>query len=260
MHAAVVTGIARYPIKGLSAEELDVVELAAGTGFPGDREWGLARATGRYAGRPEVLSYREFHVLKRDPRLIGLQTQVIDDILRVEVRGHEVLVADLATAEGRTGAGAFFARALDLPAGEEPVLARQAGIRWTDAAPDGGAFMNAVSLINLASVRELEHAAGVVIDPLRFRANIYVDGLPAWAEFDAVGSSWRIGGARVELLSRTERCSATELNRADARRDIAIPRLLKQYFGHAEMGVYAAVREGGGVRIGDPVADVVTDA
>ena len=129
-------GIARYPIKGLSAEELDAIELHAGTGFPGDREWGLARATGTYAGRPEVLSYREFHVLKRDPRLIGLQTSVRDDVLTVRVRGHVVLTVDLDTAEGRASAGAFFARALDLPAGEEPVLARQPGIRWTDAAPD----------------------------------------------------------------------------------------------------------------------------
>ncbi|NQX29209.1 MOSC domain-containing protein [Microbacteriaceae bacterium VKM Ac-2854] len=255
MHEVTVTGIARYPIKGLSAEELDAVELVAGTGFPGDREWGLARATGRYAERPEVLSYREFHVLKRDPRLIGLQTGVRNDVLSVRVRGHEVLNADLGVAEGRAAAGAFFARALDLPAGEEPVLARQPGIRWTDAAPDGGAFMNAVSIINLASVRALAEAVGTEIDPLRFRANLYIDGLPAWTEFDAVGAHWRLGEAGVELLARTERCSATELNRVDARRDIPIPRLLKQHFGHVDMGVYAAVRTSGAVRVGDSVAD-----
>lgn len=255
MHDVTVTGIARYPIKGLSAEELDSVELAAGSGFPGDREWGLARATGKYAARPEVLSYREFHVLKRDPRLIGLQTSVRDEVLSVRVRGHEVLNADLGGDAGRRAAGDFFARALDLPAGEEPVLARQPGIRWTDSAPDGGALMNAVSIINLASVRALAEAAGTEIDPLRFRANLYIDGLPAWAEFDAVGALWRLGGASVELLARTERCSATELNRVDARRDIPIPRLLKQHFGHADMGVYAAVRGGGTVRIGDAVTD-----
>jgi uncharacterized protein YcbX len=255
MHDVIVTGIARYPIKGLSAEELGAVELLADTGLPGDREWGLARATGKYAERAEVLSYREFHVLKRDPRLVGLQSSVRDDVLSVRVRGHEVLTADLDSTEGRAAAGAFFARALDLPAGEEPVLARQPGIRWTDAAPDGGAFMNAVSIVNLASVRALAHAAGAEIDPLRFRANLYIDGLPAWAEFDAVGARWRLGAATVEVLARTERCSATELNRVDARRDIPIPRLLKQHFGHIDMGVYAAVRVSGAVRIGDAVAD-----
>ena len=57
------------------------------------------------------------------------------------------------------------------------------------------------------------------------------------------------------MLTRTERCSATELNRDDARRDIPIPRLLKEHFGHADMGVYAAVRHSGGLRIGDAVTD-----
>ena len=44
----------------------------------------------------------------------------------------------------------------------------------------GGHFMdkpdNVISLINLATVRELEERWRVAIDPLRFRANIYIDG------------------------------------------------------------------------------------
>ena len=55
--------------------------------------------------------------------------------------------------------------------------------------------MNAVSIINLASVRALAEAAGTAIDPLRFRANLYIDGLPAWAEFESLGARWRVGEA-----------------------------------------------------------------
>lgn len=38
--------------------------------------------------------------------------------------------------------------------------------------------MNVVSVINLESVRDLERRTAHEIDPLRFRANVYVDGLP----------------------------------------------------------------------------------
>ena len=43
-----------------------------------------------------------------------------------------------------------------------------------------------VSIINLASVRDLEAKLGRPVDPLRFPGNVYVDGWPAWAE-PAVG-------------------------------------------------------------------------
>ena len=62
----------------------------------------------------------------------------------------------------------------------------------------GGHFMdkpeNLVSLINLATVRSLEEQWGYEIDPLRFRANIYIDGAEPWEEFDWVGADIRLGG------------------------------------------------------------------
>ncbi len=41
-----------------------------------------------------------------------------------------------------------------------------------------------VSIINLASVRAIENMVGAPVHPLRFRANLYVEGWPAWHEFD----------------------------------------------------------------------------
>ena len=44
-----------------------------------------------------------------------------------------------------------------------------------------------ISFINLASVAAIEDMVGATVDPLRFRANIYVEGWPAWSELDLVG-------------------------------------------------------------------------
>ena len=53
-----------------------------------------------------------------------------------------------------------------------------------------------MSIINLASVAALENAAGAPVHPLRFRGNLYVDGWPAWHEFDLLDAEIAIGRAR----------------------------------------------------------------
>ena len=59
-----------------------------------------------------------------------------------------------------------------------------------------------VSIINLATVAAVENAVGAGVDPLRFRANVYVTGWPAWHEFDLVGHDIAIGaGARLKSSS-----------------------------------------------------------
>ena len=47
---------------------------------------------------------------------------------------------------------------------------------------------------NLASIRAFESLTGVAVDPLRFRANLLVDDVAAWAENDWVGRRVQCGG------------------------------------------------------------------
>ena len=79
-----------------------------------------------------------------------------------------------------------------------------------------------VSLINLRSIAALEDAMAAPIDPLRFRANVYFDGAPAWEELDWIGADIAIGGARLRVIAAITRCAATEVNLATAERDLDI--------------------------------------
>jgi GntR family transcriptional regulator/MocR family aminotransferase len=119
----------------------------------------------------------------------------------------------------------------------------------------GGHFMdkpdNVISLINLATVRSLEEQWGYEIDPLRFRANIYIDGAKPWEEFDWVGSEIRIGGAIFSVDRKNGRCGATNVNPASGRRDLDIPGSLRAAFGHKNLGIYLIAREGGQIAVGD---------
>jgi uncharacterized protein YcbX len=201
-----------YPVKGLSAQPLDRVELRPGTGIPNDRMFALARPDGRYRpGTRDGLPKQEFFALVSDGRLAGLDTHLDPEteVLTARVAGHEVLKADLSTEDGRDKAVRFFTRVLDLPSGAAPLFAREAGRRFTDAAAAGDGPMNWLSLVNLASVRDLELRTGTVVDPMRFRANVLVDGLPAWTELDLIGREFDLEDVRVRAVHRRPRPTPT---------------------------------------------------
>jgi uncharacterized protein YcbX len=111
-----------------------------------------------------------------------------------------------------------------------------------------------VHIVNLASVRELERAVGREVDPLRFRANIYLDGMAPWAEVDWMGKEFGLGPVRVQAFARTQRCEATNVDPDTGARDMAIPAALTRTWGHQDFGIYARVVVGGVIAAGAAVA------
>jgi uncharacterized protein YcbX len=114
-----------------------------------------------------------------------------------------------------------------------------------------------VSIINLASVAEVAGAIGAPVDPLRFRANIYVDGWPAWREFELLDQELAIGRAvRLKPVKRIVRCAATNVDPSTGARDLAIPATLLRRYGHADCGIYAEVVAGGPIAAGDSIRPI----
>src|SRR5690606_21892767 len=108
---AQIAGINRYPIKGLSAEPLGAVEVAAGQGLPLDRKFALARPNASFdPDRPAWLPKRNFLMLMTDERLATLRVAYEDaeGRLTIEQGGQRVLEADLRTASGRAAVERFF--------------------------------------------------------------------------------------------------------------------------------------------------------
>jgi len=94
---------------------------------------------------------------------------------------------------------------------------------------------------------------GVPIDPLRFRANFYIDGASPWQEFDWLGSDVKLGDVLFRVDSRNGRCGAVNVNPATGTRDLDLPNALRATYGHKDLGVYLVARESGKVVIGDQV-------
>ena len=167
-----------------------------------------------------------------------------------------MLEADLSSEHGRGAVETFFEDYIGEDAKGRPKLVQSAGHKFTDASVVSEVFMRSVSIVNMASVRALEQSVGRDLHPLRFRGNIYLEGLDAWEEFGWVDREIEIGGVRLRGLARTPRCGAVNVNPQTAERDENLPKAIMKGFGHTDLGVFMHVLDDGEVALGDAVVTV----
>ena len=250
MPEARIQAIYRYPVKGLSPQPLGRVALKVGETLPADRLYAIENGpSGFDPAAPAYFPKIRFLMLMRNERLASLRTDYdeANHTLTIHWQGREAARGDLRTKEGRLAIEAFFRRFMPDELRGPPKVLFGEGHSFSDVAK------KVVSIINLASVAAVENAAGHPVDPLRFRGNVYVEGWPAWREFDLLDRELSLGGARVKLVKRIVRCAATEVDPDTGMRDLPIPNTLMQSFGHADCGVYAEVIAGGEIAVGDRI-------
>lgn len=111
-------------------------------------------------------------------------------------------------------------------------------------------------LITTASMRYMASKnPGASWDIRRFRPNFYIEteaGLEGLVENDWVGRRLRIGGTTLEISAPTPRCGMTVRPQAELAYDNSILRTIVKE-GNQNLGVGAHFRDGGAIRVGDPV-------
>jgi uncharacterized protein YcbX len=246
-----VASLYRYPVKGLSPEPLDSVELRAGETLPFDRAYAIENGPGRFdAAAPRHLPKITFLMLMRNERLATLRTRFDPETetLTINRDGKQVARGQLSTLLGRQLIEQFMAAYMKQDLRGPPKIVQAPGHSFSDMAA------KCVHIVNLASLREIERTLGRPVDPLRFRANVYVEGAEPWAEFTWLDREIAIGPARLRVFARTQRCEATNVDPSNGARDMAIPAHLMRTWGHPDFGIYAKVVAGGTVAIRAPVA------
>lgn len=240
----------RYPVKGLSPQPLETVRLAPGETIPFDRAYAIENGPGRFdPTAPRHLPKINFLMLMRHEKLAALETDFDPEthVLTIFRDGKQVARGDLSTRLGRQVIEQFFAGYMKGEMKGAPRVVSAARHSFSDIAD------KCLHLVNLETVRALGIELGQDLDPLRFRANVYFDGLEPWAEAQWPGRPIRIGAASLEVFARTERCAATDVNPKTASRDTSISPDMIRMYGHNEVGVYARVAEGGDVSVGDKI-------
>jgi uncharacterized protein len=248
---AKIQALYRYPVKGLSAEALDDVELRADEAIPNDRRFAIAHGAARRLdpANPEWMPKGFFLQLMANEKLATLKTGFDPDtgVLTISRNGRQVSRGKITEPTGRAIIEEFLTAYMGTQARGQPKLVECKGQPFSDTKKPF------ISLINVASAMDLGRVVGKPVDPMRFRGNLLVEGIDAWSELDWVGKTLRIGDTRLRVEERTGRCAATNVDPQTGTRDLTLPRSMQQAFGHEDCGVYALVIKGGKIAAGDEI-------
>jgi uncharacterized protein YcbX len=224
-----LAGLFRYPVKSMGAEPLDSVDVSW-HGLAGDRRWAYIRDGMTRSGFPWL-------TIRQRPTMWRYQPWFTEpdrpDASPIVVRTPSGVVLDVADP----------ALAAELGTGV-PVLKCNRGV--FDTFP--------LSLLTVQSVAGLGALAGAELEPARFRPNLVVEaaGGAAFPEDAWVGHGVRIGGLRMRVDKRDQRCVMVNVDPLTGRRDPAILRAIARQ-RQVCFGVYGSVVAPGQVAIGDAV-------
>jgi hypothetical protein len=246
-----VARLYRHPVKGLGEESLAEAALVPGRAMPFDRHWAIAPAGSDWD--PETGGWVEPRHFVTQTFVPGLARATVawDEAARRLALSHPErgeIALDPDAEEGQAMLADWIGPLAELRRPGPYRIARLDTGGFTDD-PDAH-----VSINSLSSLAALEQAAGAELAHIRFRGNIWLDGLAPWEEFDLVGREIAIGPVRLHVTERIERCNATTASPVSGARDVPVPDILQRQWGHRDFGVYAEVIEGGTLRLGDRLA------
>ena len=246
-----VKSIYRHPVKGLTPELVEAVKLTPGRGIPNDRRFALAlSSTAKELASTKWVAKSNFLTLQKNERLAKLETRFDDktETLSVARGGHQVARCKLTNRIGRTAIEDFFSTFFKGDALGRPKLIEASGnhILSDCSSP-------VVSVLNLSSIKDLERVTQRTVDPLRFRANIWLEGIAPWIEFEWIKKRITIGNVSLTVTDRIDRCAAVNVNPATGERDHNIVKALKMGYLHLDFGVYMKVASSGIIKVGDAV-------
>lgn len=236
--------ICRHPVKGHGREDLASVQLSAGACLPWDRHWAVAHEAARL--EPGWNRCVNFARAAKAPQLMAISS-ALDEAsgavtLRHPARGEITFRPDDPADLPRF---LDWVRPLNPPERAQPARIVSAGRGMTDS------DFPSVSILSLASLRDLSARMGQDLAAERFRGNLWLDGAAPWAEAGWVGQDIRIGAAVLKIEARIARCSATTVDPQSGVSDADTLKALEGNFGHQDFGVYGVVIQGGGVAVGD---------
>jgi uncharacterized protein len=247
MTSATIAALYRYPVKGLTPEKLGAVHLERGATFPHDRAFAVENGpSGFDPDDPRWLPKVKFLCWMKNPKVAQLDARFDDASGVLAIRsGSGAAEGDLRTDEGRGAIEAFLSDFM----GDE-----QRGPLHVLSAPDhsfSDVARKVVSFINLASAADLGNLLGALVDPLRFRGNVHLDGLDPWVEAQWIGRRFRLGEAEFKAVKPIQRCLATHVDPNRGVRDLDIMGTIRDSRGDLDCGIYAEVITAGTIRPGD---------
>ena len=248
---AILDAIYRYPVKGLSGQRLSTAWLDVGKGLKGDRAYAISRGALTFNPQaPTHVKKNKLFTLMTHAELAALRC-LFDDAseqITIILNGREVFSAALKQMQGVIAFAKFLQHYLGESTDDTVSVLSAPGHMFSDVKED------CISIVNMSSIQAVATCLNRELDPLRFRANFYLEALEPWAERSwQQGDKLIIGECVLSVMRPITRCAATNVNLKTAQRDARIPQTLIKQFGANTMGVYAEVIVGGNINTKDNV-------
>lgn len=231
-----VAALYRFPVKSMRGEMVSSAQLYW-HGLAGDRRYAFVREGN--TSRFPWLTAREVPDLLRYAPYFAAAAEPMNDPVRVHTPGGaDLAIEDAALRDElatRYGAGIT-------------VLQNSRGV------PDSAA----ISLLGMATVRELGARIGATLDPLRFRNNVVIAtaGDRPFEEEGWLGGVVRFGdgvaGPRVHVNRKDPRCMMVNLDPDEVTQNPAVLRTIVREREQCA-ALYCSVEAIGTIGVGDPV-------
>ena len=224
-----VVALWRYPVKSMGAEALGEVDVSW-HGVAGDRRWAFVRGGVERSGFPWLTIRERADMGHYRPRFTDPATPDASPTVVCSPAGRDFDVVD-------------------------PALAAELGHDARVIKQNRGVFDTfPLSLITTQTVAALGAMVGTELHVQRFRPNLLIEaaGDAAFPEDAWVGAVLRIGGARVRVDKRDQRCAVVNVDPVTTRTDPSTLRAIVRE-RQACVGVYGSTVQPGRVAVGAPV-------
>jgi ferredoxin-NADP reductase/uncharacterized protein YcbX len=245
-----LSAIYRFPVKGFPAQSLEHADVNTHDGgIPMDRFLAVSNGEGSVSSTDWSPCQYFVRMTKNEGLpLFSVALEENDGELRMTSPAGDSLTAKYNDDMALRSVSDTLNKWFTAKGGASPHLHRRRNnLGWWDHRDA------TISIINNVTVASLSYVHHLAIDAMRFRGNLYLDGLTAWEEFAWIGRRIRIGNVELEILRPIDRCSATSVNPVSSNKDVNVPALIAKKFGHVFCGVYARVVSSGTLRVNDDV-------
>lgn len=257
---AALAGIVIYPVKSLGGVAVQTAEIDE-FGFRGDRRWMVVDAAGR------------FHTQRWRPRMALIRTALEDGNVRLRAPGlpellvpagggpaggvavwDDICVAESCGPEADVWISRFLGEACRIVYMPETTRRPTRRRRTESLGRVGFADAYPFLLLSEASLGDLNARLDVAVPMNRFRPNLVVTGVGAYAE--DTWESVQVGNVGFVVTKKCDRCVLTTIDQDSATAGVEPLRTLATYRkqpGGVVFGVNLAHTARGSVRVGDPV-------
>ena len=244
------------PVKSLSFQNIKSCNIKKGLGMENDRIFAFSRGMDLQKSKiieknPSERKLNNFLTLKNAPVLNKYNFIYNSNKLTLTRLDKELITISPNNIEERT---LLSNKLLEIEKSlMKPInLLQNIEFPFFDTSHSNKIF-NSMSLINLNSIKDFEKKINEKIEPQRFRANFYIDGIDAWEERNWIDKTIKINNVSFKVEKNIPRCVAINLKPNTDDNKLNLLNSLKKNFNHFDMGVYLTSLNDGEVNVGDKI-------